>query len=1338
MSQKLGQISPIMAASQIVQKFSSEQRKSNLSVVSEFRKLRKALADQAISIGLRVKSFGTDQAINDIFEIDDTGRMIETFFKVVVQDSLEAKKLVDFCSKNDLGILPIGAKTSAIGLFEVHTHALRIGLKGVVGVYLQRSEVKLVGGSDSAFEAIYSEDKSIMVLKSKTSKQKHKVIAHSAVTVSEVNDFLNQTLDSSNVYYRIMPDPTSMAEAQLGGIISTGAQGGNRTNAAHDIRRVWLINADGVESCVEGDEAKNLVGLNGCAGLVVQAEFEVSAFPKYEHGLFIPVGKIADESTKRWRDLFSVQELLRPFCQDTTDAVQEVVTGIELLSTKGLMLAKDKHGSDFLDKLIKLNEQNEFGLFITFNSSHPIGSEEALLGPVMRALMGPVKNIEQIKFDNNDCIKVDSDSKPYDLIFYLSDSELVLLDKVRHAVPYSSRELARRMGGVTESTDINIRVNSNDESERSKAYDSLASVYAKYLSGFVTEDGFDAVVYGHMHPGYGIGGGIDPHIRVIFELSNPGSRYNAPEQVTGIKKRKSSFERSILALNGKNGIAINVPEKSCFGSVEYWNWLCLGNREFADKRLELVEKYGTSSAKKELFSFRVPRRTPKYLNPPSDYIQLFSSRSAISLCRAPSKSASTQKINLALHALLHERFKLSDDQYTFILEDSADINEILKTNNISCSVVELSFDQALRGEASDGAKIYSIVCKNLPYAESSKILVISTDNIKSSKSTCPVGSILSMWQMWPYFNSEYSATICAVAICKFLLDEKTPKDSKEQKSIKSQAVYAGVTPAKFTDQIEQDFSSDAANNSETNASDKIKNIIGIPSDYSVNFLGSIRQAVLTIAKQCALKSKQVKVTIIHGDPYADTILEIFKSQNVDVSAIRIPWTTAENSQLTYVTNKLVDIFTASRIGNADSSSKPVSHLVLMVPHKSTTTADVHPDHLVKALSEKDLLMGRDYHLVCDLSSSAGARHYSKLLSPDTGRFRISFTGVLGSFHGAFGLPVGCCFMSLSPAIVEMLEMGQVLSKCSVNHSNYNRWLSSFVKNEYLPTNEKEQECYKKFRLVLGWLEKHQDLICLVPNSVDQSPALLGIFSQAKNLSVARRLLRDMFGHVVDPGYGSFEKESIRIYLANITEEELLRLLSCLDIVLELPDVILTRGENIPNIALREPHDPLVVIERLSQNLTVDDLIRNQPALAWLSRLIKTFNSNVDDLTQVPIDGEHASGEYKMKARIYAAGVNLREMQKILNLRDAETKLDIVFHYELFRDVERHIRRRVMTDTNAVWGDDGNSAAIKVLLNNAKEHLTQLAHLLGKFVKGEDPSCKASFDDEGRVRWPIVA
>jgi hypothetical protein len=1190
--------------------------------------------------------------------------------------------------------------------------------------------------SDKAFTEIYSEDKSIVVLKSKIAGQKHRVIAHAAVTVSEINEQLNKVLDSTNAYFRIMPDPTSMGEAQLGGIISTGAQGGNRTNAAHDIRRVWLINADGVESCVEGEDAKNLVGLNGCAGLVVQAEFEVSVFPKYEHGLFIPVGKSTDESSKRWRDLFSVQELLRPFCQDNTDVTKEVVTGIELLSTKGLILAQDKHGSDFLDKLIKLNEQNEFGLFVTFNSSQPIGSDDALVGPVMRALLGDIKNSDDINFDDDDCITVKSSDKPYSKIFYLSDSELVLLDKVRHAVPYSSRELARRMGGVTESTDINIRVNSEDKSERSKAYDSLANSYSKYLSSFVTEDGFDAVVYGHMHPGYGIGGGIDPHIRVIFELSNPGSRYNAPEQVTGIKKRKSSFERSILSLHGKNGISINVPEKSCFGSAEYWNWICLGNRQFADTRLQLVEKYGTSSSRKELFSFRVPRRTPKYLNPPIDYNQLFAKRSSISLCRAPSKSASTQKINLALHALLHEKFKLSDDQYSFVLEASADVNEILKSNNLTTSVQSVSFDQALNGDVAELDKIYIVDCAQVPAAEACKILVISTQDIRKAKSSCSVGNILSMWQMWPFFNSECSATISSVAICKYLLSIKDIAELEESNSNRLQPVYAGVTPAKFIPLIQSQFLSDNISSVDSEASSKIKNLVGIPSDYTVNFLGSIRQAILTLAKQCSLKSKQVKVTIIHGDPYADTILKIFKSQNVDISAIRIPWTTAENSQLSYVTNKLVDIFTASKIESGSSGKSPVSHLVLMVPHKSTTTADVHPDHLVKALSEKDLLMGRDYHLVCDLSSSVGARHYSKLLSPDTGRFRISFTGVLGSFHGAFGLPVGCCFMSFSPAIVDMLDLGEILAKYSLNHSNYNRWLTSFVANEYLATSDKEQESYRKFRLVLGWLEKHQDLICLVPNSVDQSPALLGIFSQAKNLSVARRLLRDIFGHVVDPGYGSFEKESLRIYLANITEQELLRLLSCLDVILELPDVILTRGENIPNIALREPHDPLVVIERLSQNLTVDDLIRNQPALAWLSRLIKTFNSNVDDLTQVPIDGEHATGEYKMKARIYAAGVNLREMQKIL--RDTETKLDIVFHYELFRDVERHIRRRVMTDTNAVWGDDGNSAAIKVLLNDAKKHLVQLARLLRKFVKGEDANCKASFDEEGRVRWPIVA
>src|SRR5690606_29558161 len=136
-----------------------------------------------------------------------------------------------------------------------------------------------------------------------------------------------------------------------------------------------------------------------------------------------------------------------------------------------------------------------------------------------------------------------------------------------------------------------------------------------------------------------------------------------------------------------------------------------------------------------------------------------------------------------------------------------------------------------------------------------------------------------------------------------------------------------------------------------------------------------------------------------------------------------------------------------------------------------------------------------------------------------------------------------------------------------------------------------------------------------PNSNDRSPLILGIFSQAKNLQIAKRLLSEIFNVQLGSGYGPFEREAVRLYLPNISYDELKFVLAAFDFVLELDDVVHTRGEKVPNIALREPHDPLEVISRVAENCTVDGLIKDQLGLEWLGRLVKTYNANVISTNQ---------------------------------------------------------------------------------------------------------------------------
>jgi hypothetical protein len=1323
----LKQISPIMASAETVEQFSAKNRKNNQSIIDSYRKNRKLLIEEANELGLRTKPLSSDFAINDLFEIDDGGKLLETFFKVVISSIDEAKKVVTFAKEKNLGIITIGSRTSAIGLFECHTQALRVGLEGIIGVYIQRGELDLSNSNFSGKEIVVNSDKTIASIGYDTDA--FSVVAHASTTVTEINDFLNSQHANEKFYFRVMPDPTSMYDAKLGGIIATGAQGGNRTNAAHDLTSIWIVSADAELKNLEGSDAKNCVGLNGTAGIIIQAEFQVTKLPKHEHGIYIPVGNSDQSQQEIWQSLLLVQDLLKEYCD--FNQLNQVVTSIEVMSAKGLILAQDRHPSPFLSKILTLHENTNYGLFITFQDSIEVGSEEIFLSKIFQILIGNISSNNEIdiNFDSNDCIVVDSKyNLPFEKFLYLSKDELIALDQIRHAVPNCSRELARRLGGITESSDVNIRVKSNNKSERLEAYKSLSTIYSDYINSFSSLDGFDLVVYGHLHPGYGVGGGINPHVRIIFELSNPGSRYNAPEQVSALKKRKSEFEKRLIALDGKNSIEICVPEKSCFGSAEYWNWLSLNYPLKATERLQIANKLGTTKDGLELFTFRIPRKLPKFIHLPAKYAYELSKKDSITISQLPAKSASIQKLALTVNCLLRKYFNLPEFYYSFVVDSDIDVSELLNKNTLEVEFKEYLSKQT--NEISTNVSKENICLISFADALPNlniKILLIPLVKIALSKANTNFNSIKNWWSLWPYSAGSSACSISLVDIAKYLISTLKIESSNiaNQLSQKNIPIYAGVSPAKFIDNLSESFYSQAPIENVDFVSNKLKDLVGIPDNYKLYYASSVQKILVELAKNC--KKNNLKVIVINGDPFSNTALSIFKSLDLETISIRVPWTTAENSQLQFVVSKIQDIFTADYTNNTKQQ-----YLIFLVPHKTSTTADVHPDHLINELASKNLLVGNDYHLFCDVSSAVGARHYATLLSPDTGKWRVSFNGVIGSFQGAFGLPAGCCFFTLPPSLSNIFEIDQS------NIDIFGRWFNAFLSNNYESTIFRQQNCYRKFRLVLGWLERHPDLICLVPNSVDQSPALLGIFSQAKNLPVARRLLRDIFGYIVDPGYGAFEKESIRLYLANISEEELLKLLSALDLVLELPDVVLTRGENVPNIALREPHDPLSVIERLSKNLTVDDLIRNQLALAWLSRLIRTFNSNVDQLRQVPIDGEPSSGEYKMKARIYAAGLNLREMQKILSLKDEETRLDIIFHYELFRDVERHIRRRLHVEPSAQWSEDSNSAAISLLLKTAKEQLVQLCHLLNKYVRGDDVNCRATFDKEGRVSWPIVA
>lgn len=504
-------------------------------------------------------------------------------------------------------------------------------------------------------------------------------------------------------------------------------------------------------------------------------------------------------------------------------------------------------------------------------------------------------------------------------------------------------------------------------------------------------------------------------------------------------------------------------------------------------------------------------------------------------------------------------------------------------------------------------------------------------------------------------------------------------------------------------------------------------------------------------------ARPINVVQIVNDASSERWNAILKRAGVAVTTLVSSWTTGENSELDETTRKIIDSLKADR-----------PNILLITPHKTSTTADVHPDHIIRRLGRCGCLMGHHYHMICDVTSGVGARNYATLLSPDTGLMRMPFTGCLGAGNRALGIPAGLGFLSLSPALVRILGipsnsadpfgLGSRFSAARGGTAKHGwglgllgaRIRASAEKRESV--SDIEAECRKKISLILGWLERHHDLIALVPNAYDRSPLLLGIFSQAKNMIVTKRLLSEIFGMQVGSGFGPFEREGIRIYIPMVSRDDVMELLAALDVILDLDDVVHSRGENIPNIALREPHDPLAVISRVAESCTVDDIIKDQLGLDWLGRLIQTFNANIVTATQkIQLGGEipHISSGHHAKAQIYGESNNLREMRKILHLRNEETKLDLMFHYQLYKETELHLRKRILGAPTATWEDADFSPAILYLLGKAREHLTEIARLLRKYVEGYTPKSalidgaparevRASRDAAGRVEWPIVA
>jgi hypothetical protein len=1337
-------ISSILSAFSQAQQYTGAHRARLQNTITEFRLQRQQLLERAREEGLVVIPSNFPSSIDDIFETDDGGKLIDTFFKVQVDSIAAVQHAVAFCKKERLLALPIGAKTSAIGIFEARSLAERFGLKGVVGIVHKKDPLPVEHGK-IAIDLVDDHGQSRRVVR-----------AAASVSVQEVNDFLETNIEDPRYRFRIMPDPTSKADAQIGGILATGAEGGNRSQASEDIYSVTVVDAESRVQTLTGADAQRIVGLNGNAGIICEASCIPTAFPKYEHGIVVPLSHCGRGA---WHQALALQEVLRPFCfsANTDPRIQEgrgddgiIVTGIEILATATLALAIGEADDRFSEAVTALVAEKDLLLFITF-SSFLSPDDDAIYESAFfkKALAFDLEEASTDDYDNF----ILSQHSYFDSIRILSSAELSLMDGLRHAAPSHARELARRMGGVSESTDINIRIHGEDLDERRKAVSLIADLYADYAESFSAAEGFRCLPYGHLHPGVGRGGGIDVHIRAIFELSNPGSRYNAPEQVAELKSRQSGLFKKFLKLYGKHGIEICAPEKGKFASAEYWNWLCLHDTETARQDLELCHRLGValSETGDQLVTIagRVPHLLPGFFRPSKNGVKgLLEAAPTLdaALLKLAAENPKQEKIRRLLsHVLLrsYEYLGLSDHCYPFFITHPDEAAAILHRNfgsDHACTIVHHSFgpdqDMLEQGIVSANPEVVTVIdlyqVTHRPLAlmivHESMIRAVY-DGSRGKENRAVFRNLYDMWALWPFETLE-SPDVIAIARLGLWFDRQKQEQVYSNRTLPrfSADVIGGIAPALFAHDSWRQHKV-----SQQDVTEKLRTLLGIPSDYHVGYTSSATEAMQIIADLSAHAHASVRIIQVVNDVASARWNAIFKKAGADVASIIGSWTTAENSELADVTKKIAGLLAAP------TSKKS---LVVLTPHKTSTTADVHPDHVMKELERLGYRLGRDYYMICDLTSGLGARYYQTLLSPDTGLMRLPFQGFIAGFNRSFGLPAGIACWSFSSVLAQLF--GEHMSLVHSMHYQ-DRYQESFqALQQVLDDNgvravsvaASEIAHREKMNLILGWLEKHQDLIALVPNSLDRSPLLIGIFSQAKNMIVAKRLLEEIYGIRLGSGCGPFEREGVRIAVTHLTTEQVLELLASLDQILELDDVIHSRGENIPNIALREPHDPLSVIRRVAYACTIDDLIKDQLGLDWLGRLIQTYNANVsrpDDLVQVGGKVPMLSTGARMKAQIYGESSNIIEMRKILQLRNEETRLDLPFHFKLFKEAEEHLRAKVLGNPDAQWGDKDFVAAIEYLLRKVREHLSEITRLLEKYADKH-----AARDAQGRIEWPIVA
>lgn len=1351
-------------------------------------KKRLQLVQEFQSAGLvvsAVKFKGDDRedlVYEDLSAHDDGGKLIETFLHVPAFTKDQVAKVYEIAERNQLGVMTVGAKTSALGVFAAWDMAKMRGLKGVICLdmpacwdsnqtsavmnktgmpeplrQMRPSDLLQLPAIDASQERMILSDSlpvAVIQKRDELPGTKHRVVAHATVTVAQINAFLEEILPK-DAHYQILPDLTSKEQAALGGVIATGAQGGNRTSARVDLLSCQVVDALGVRD-LHGEDAKMIVGYNGYLGNCVQAEFEVTKFPKHPFGFMVPIrGKTIAEA---WQNALKFQARLAPHCVHPDQLVAQpenmrhtLISSMEILGPEQLRLGIEKYKGRSEDLQVLLQQYPGTQMFVYVTGSTHLGHggeldlewllKDAVFADTLQTQTGPQDDLGEA-FDGS-LIKVrKGDQLPHENVYPLLEPQLLkLVDAIRHSAPEVARAEAEKIGNVTQSTDFNIQFTGSDE-EQERARAKVAALYAKYQERF-SKGPYRVDVYGHLFPGIvesPKGGGMDPHIRVTLNLSDPDTRNDSPERVNDMKAILGSFYVELLRLHGEDGIVVAPPEKSHLTNLSYVKWVRLHNPgmiyRLQERFLNGHDEAGRN--KRMLDGFRVPvefpaepRRgmrsfLPSHLLPPEgqEHDLGVYADAILEISQLSHRGPEIKGMFREVVATLREKLKLHPfRQHPFFIESVEEGRKIIERNlgeqdefHVQEITQRLDLEQLEEGTF-DAKTFYLIPAEHLGGIPGMCVMItphkaiLKADERKQSGENKEVfRNLVEMFQYYPYETPETPNIPAVVALglalqCQELAQQK----GAEMDPI----VTINPGPTQLHPHIrqvvkEKGFLQSTAPEEQQSDIQAFRKFMRIPEDMKLGFTGSATQCMQLLGEALGQRKDQVHVIQLVNGAFAERMQKILGSHGLKVSALRIPWTTTASSQSEFVANEFVELIEQG----IEKGKKPI---VFVTPHETSTGAHFHPESLIAQLRQRGLQIEKDYELVCDITSGAGAVDYFTEACQKG-------MSVFGSDQKALGCPAGLGFFALSRELSRTFhpyesgeENGLVRSlRRSENGSVQNPFALRMLgeKSRHELAQERtvvhvSEEVRKRINTIFAFMLLHPGLCPQVPAAEDQSNVMASIFTLIHGLPNALQIIQEIFGYRLGSGYGPFANESMRLYLATISSEKLDKILSALHVVLKMPEVTKTVNPKAPLVSLREPHDSLQVLKNLVTNpITPDGLFRDHLGLGWIRRLQYTYELGKD----TP----------------YGSDENFDEIRRILDceLPGRQKLLDV------YEDLESKIDR---VKEIVLEGDEIRQRSVDSLIANMYPNLCEIIMILERYAK----TAPRIEDAPTKIKWPLA-